>query len=76
MRQGISDLAAFYASPLGEAARDMIARKVLQTWGDCRGLEVLGAGYATPVLEALSYRATRRLAVMPPEQGAEAWPSP
>ena len=76
MRQGISDLAAFYASPLGEAARDMTVRKVLQTWGDCRGLEVLGAGYATPVLEALSDRATRRLAVMPPEQGAEAWPSP
>lgn len=75
MRQGISDLAAFYASPLGEAARDMTVRKVLQTWGDCRGLEVLGAGYATPILEALSDRATRRVAAMPPEQGAEAWPS-
>ena len=74
MRQGISDLAAFYASPLGEAARDMIARKVLQTWGDCRGLEVLGTGYATPVLGALSDRATRVAASMPPEQGAEAWP--
>ena len=74
MRQGISDLAAFYASPLGEAARDMTTRKVLQTWGDCRGLEVLGVGYATPILGALSERATRVVAAMPPEQGAEAWP--
>jgi SAM-dependent methyltransferase len=74
MRQDISDLAAFYASPLGEAARDMTARQVLQTWGDCRGLEVLGAGYATPVLDALSDRVARSLAMMPAGQGAEAWP--
>jgi SAM-dependent methyltransferase len=75
MRQGVSELSAFYASPLGEAARDMTTRKVLQTWGDCRGLEVLGAGYAAPCLGALSDRALRSVAVMPPEQGAEAWPS-
>lgn len=76
MRQGVSDLAAFYASALGEAARDMTARQVLQTWGDCRGLEVLGAGYATPILAALPDRATRMVATMPPGQGVEAWPSP
>lgn len=76
MRQDVSELAAFYASPLGEAARIMTTRKVLQTWGDCQGLEVLGAGYATPVLAALSDRASRRVAVMPPAQGAEAWPGP
>lgn len=74
MRQGISELSAFYASPLGQAARDMIARKVVESWGDCRGLEVLGAGCAAPVLEVLSERAARVVAVMPPEQGAEAWP--
>lgn len=74
MRQDISDLAAFYASPLGQAARDMTLRKVRENWGDCGGLEVLGAGYATPVLAALSDRAIRAVAVMPPEQGAEAWP--
>lgn len=74
MRQDISDLAAFYASPLGQAARDMTLRKVLESWGDCAGQEVLGAGYATPVLSALSDRAIRTVAVMPPEQGAEAWP--
>lgn len=74
MRQDISDLAAFYASPLGQAARDMTLRKVLESWGDCAGLEVLGAGYAAPVLSALSDRAIRAVAVMPPEQGAEPWP--
>ena len=74
MRQDISDLAAFYASPLGQAARDMTLRKVLESWGDCAGLEVLGAGYAAPVLAALSDPAIRAVAVMPPEQGAEPWP--
>jgi len=75
MRQGVSELSAFYASPLGQAARDMTTRKVLQSWGDCQGLEVLGAGYAAPFLGALSDRALRAVAIMPPEQGAEAWPS-
>lgn len=74
MRQDISELAAFYASPLGQAARDMTLRKVRENWGDCGGLEVLGAGYATPILAGLSDRAIRAVAVMPPEQGAQAWP--
>lgn len=75
MRQGISELAAFYASPLGRAARDMTARKIAETWGGSRGLEVLGAGYATPFLDALADGAGRAVATMPPEQGAEAWPA-
>ena len=66
MRQGVSELSAFYASPLGQAARDMTTRKVLQSWGDCQGLEVLGAGYAAPFLGALSDRALRAVAIMPP----------
>jgi len=53
----------------------MTLRKVLESWGDCAGLEVLGSGYATPVLAALSDRAIRAVAVMPPDQGAEAWPN-
>jgi len=74
MRQDISDLAAFYASPLGQAARDMATRKIRETWGETRDLEILGAGYALPYLEALSEGAGRAVAAMPSGQGADAWP--
>ena len=74
MRQDISDLSAFYASPLGQAARDMATRKIRETWGATRDLEMLGAGYAVPYLEALSEGAGRAVAAMPSGQGADAWP--
>ena len=52
MRRDVLDLRAFYAAPLGRAARTMLTRKVEEAWGDTRGLDVLGLGYATPFLDA------------------------
>jgi SAM-dependent methyltransferase len=72
MRQGVLDLRAFYASPLGEAAGRMVSRKILEAWGDTAGLDVLALGYATPFVDAL--RGKHVLAAMPEEQGAEIWP--
>ena len=51
MRRDVLDLRAFYASPLGRAAREILGRKVEEAWGDARGLDVLGLGYATPFLD-------------------------
>ncbi len=48
MRRDVLDLRAFYAAPLGRAARTMLTRKVEEAWGDTRGLDVLGLGYASP----------------------------
>jgi SAM-dependent methyltransferase len=73
MRRDVVELRRFYAGPLGRAARDMLSRKLDETWGDVAGLDVLGIGYATPVLERFS-KARRTVAVMPAEQGVEAWP--
>jgi SAM-dependent methyltransferase len=74
MRQGVLDLRAFYASPLGRVTRQMISRKIVEAWGGVGGLDVLALGYATPFAEALGGGPRRAVAVMPAAQGVEAWP--
>ena len=75
MRRDVLDLRAFYASPLGRAAREMLGRKVEEAWGDARGLDVLGLGYATPFLDKARTQARRVVAAMPATQGVEVWPT-
>jgi len=74
MRPALQDLVDFYASPLGQAARHMIAQRVRSQWGNVRGLRVAGIGYATPYLRALRTEAERVIALMPSPQGCIAWP--
>lgn len=74
MRRDVLELRQFYASDLGEAAREMVSRKVVETWGDARSLDVLGLGYATPFLGPLRPAARRVVAAMPAQQGVEVWP--
>jgi hypothetical protein len=74
MRRDVLDLRAFYATPLGRAARLMLARKVDEAWGSTRGLDVLGLGYATPFLDSARQSARRVVAAMPATQGVEVWP--
>ncbi len=74
MRRDVSDLKAFYASTLGQAARDMILRQIVQAWGAMRTLDVLGIGYPTPYLAPFRYDARRTVAAMPAAQGVELWP--
>jgi SAM-dependent methyltransferase len=75
MRQGVLDLRAFYATPLGRVTRQLISRKIQEAWQGGRGLDVLALGYATPFLDALRPGATRVVAAMPAAQGVEAWPA-
>src|SRR5580704_10892335 len=74
MRRDVLDLREFYAGPLGEAAREMVARKVAEAWGGLSGLDLMAFGYATPFLERLAAGAMRTIAAMPAQQGVEAWP--
>lgn len=74
MRRDVLELRQFYASRLGGAAREMVARKVVEIWGDANGLDVLGLGYATPFLAPLQAKARRVVAAMPGQQGVELWP--
>ncbi len=74
MRQDVVELTKFYASPLGQVAHAMIARRLEPLWGDAKGLDVLGLGYATPFLERYRGSARRVVAAMPAAQGVERWP--
>jgi SAM-dependent methyltransferase len=74
MRRDVLELRTFYASARGRAAREMIGGKMAEAWGDPRGLDFLGIGYATPYLESVRDRARRTVAVMPASQGVEVWP--
>ena len=75
MRRDVLELRRFYASPLGQAARAMVSRKVLEAWGDAHGLDVLALGYATPFVGDLEPAARRVAAAMPGQQGVELWPA-
>ena len=74
MRRDVISLHTFYGGPLGRATVDMVERKLVDAWGDARGLDVLGVGYATPFLEPFNALARRVVAAMPARQGVEPWP--
>ncbi len=73
MRRSVEELSAFYATPLGRAARDMVGRKLVEGWEDVHALDVLGLGYATPYLDLFHPRARRTVTAMPKAQGVAAW---
>jgi SAM-dependent methyltransferase len=71
----VNDLVAFYASPLGDVTRRLIGRVLRARWDDCRGLSILGLGFASPLLERFRDQAQRTLALMPAEVGVVRWPA-
>lgn len=75
MRRDVYTLRDFYAGPLGALVREAVSRKLIEAWGDGRGMDVLGVGYATPFLTAFGSEARRVVAAMPATQGAELWPA-
>jgi SAM-dependent methyltransferase len=70
----VVDLRDFYASPLGQTARRLIARNIAEMWPDTKGLAVLGLGYAVPYLRPFREQAQRCFAMMPAPQGVLHWP--
>jgi len=75
MASDVVDLRDFYRSALGQVARRMIRRAIQRVWPDLRGMRLLGIGYATPFLSALSPATERTIAVMPATLGVLRWPS-
>ena len=51
-RLDVLALQRFYASPLGDVAQRMAARRLKALWPDAAGLDMLGVGFATPYLDA------------------------
>jgi len=74
MRRSIEDLRTFYGEPTGSLVRRLVARRLDDAWGEARGNDVLGVGYATPWLDGF-VGARRVAAAMPSGQGVELWPA-
>lgn len=75
MASDVIDLRDFYLTGLGQVARRMIRRAVRRVWPDLNGMRLLGIGYATPFLSALSPETERTLALMPASLGVLGWPA-
>jgi len=75
MRVDVLALQRFYASPLGEAARRAISRRLTALWPQADGMDMLGIGYPAPYLDRFRAGARRVSVMMPAEQGAEPWPA-
>lgn len=65
----------FYATPLGEAARHLIARALQSLWPGVGSDTVLGIGYSMPYLESFAEAGGLTAVCMPAHQGAAVWPA-
>jgi SAM-dependent methyltransferase len=70
----VVDLREFYASPLGQVSRRLIARRIRSRWTSVAGGSVLGLGFATPYLDLFRDEARSVFGFMPGEQGVIHWP--
>jgi SAM-dependent methyltransferase len=73
MPTDVIDLRDFYQTGLGKVARRMIRRTIRNIWPDLRAMRLLGVGYATPFLSAISAETERTVALMPASQGVLGW---
>ncbi len=74
MSDDAARLRDFYASPLGQLARRIVARRVRERWADVKGMDVIGLGYASPYLRMFAGEARTTVALMPQSQGVVQWP--
>ena len=61
MPSDVIDLRDFYQTGLGRVARRMIRRTIRGMWPDLHGMRLVGIGYATPFLSAISADTEREL---------------
>jgi SAM-dependent methyltransferase len=73
MSSDVVDLRDFYRTGLGQVARRMIRNAIQRVWPDLRGMRLLGIGYPTPFLSALSAETERTVALMPASLGVLGW---
>jgi SAM-dependent methyltransferase len=70
----VVELREFYASPLGNATRRLIAAKLKPRYGSLRDMNVLGLGFASPYLDEIPIDVGRSLSFMLARQGVIHWP--
>jgi hypothetical protein len=70
----VTELQAFYDSPLGHLVNQHLKRAVLRIWPESAGESILGIGYPLPALRVFLKSADVVTAVMPAAQGIIHWP--
>lgn len=75
MQLDVEALRDFYATPLGQVARRLLAHRIRARWRHIPGGTLIGLGYATPYLGSFRGEVRRLGAVMPAAQGALVWPA-
>src|SRR5215813_12174153 len=75
MSSDVVDLRDFYLTGLGQVARRMIRAAIRSVWSDLHGMRLLGIGYSTPFLPAISAETERTVGIMPASLGVLEWPS-
>jgi SAM-dependent methyltransferase len=74
MSSDVIDLRDFYRTSLGQVARRMIRSAIRRVWPDLHSMRLLGIGYPTPFLAAISSETERTVALMPASIGVLGWP--
>ncbi len=74
MQLDVATLRDFYATPLGQIARRLLARRIRAHWGTASGQTMAALGFGTPFLGPYRQEAARVTALMPAAQGALIWP--
>lgn len=74
MQLDVATLRDFYATPLGQIARRLLARRIRARWGTTAGETMAALGFGTPFLGPYRQEAARVAALMPAAQGALIWP--
>lgn len=70
----IISLRQFYATPMGESVRALIAGAITRLWPSARNEAMLALGYATPYLAPYLGATATLAACMPAQQGAAYFP--
>ncbi len=74
MHLDVATLRDFYATPLGQIARRILARRIRSHWGTATGEIIASLGFGTPFIGAYRTEARSVGALMPASQGALIWP--
>ncbi len=74
MYQDVIDLSDFYASPLGRITARLIRKQIRNLWPSIKGMDILGLGFAPPLMDNFRDEADHTIAIMPTLQGVIRWP--
>jgi SAM-dependent methyltransferase len=76
MHLDVTDLRHFYyRTQLGRAVQRSLREAVREMWPDVSGLNLVGFGFAAPILRPLMAEADRTICLMPAQQGVIRWPA-